>query len=150
MFGLSRDVRFRPVGRNFQRGVRRHASRVAHLAAGGLGALSDPRSPGLLFGAKFESWTNPEKCHRFNSFSFLFLVAFPVLRFLFAIHRLLYWRQMGISYNIWSGKRIFKYGWKFLAKFTIVRLEFEKKFDLICLSMVFVDPLTVPACSHVQ
>ena len=33
----------RTVGRNFQRGVRRHASRVAHLAAGGLGALSDPQ-----------------------------------------------------------------------------------------------------------
>ena len=33
----------RPVGRNFQRGVRRHASQVAHLSAGGLGALSDPQ-----------------------------------------------------------------------------------------------------------
>ena len=35
----------RPVGRNFQRGVRRHASQVAHLATGGLGALSDPQKP---------------------------------------------------------------------------------------------------------
>ena len=45
----------RLVGRNFQRGggggVSRQASRVAHLAAGSLGALSDPRSPGV-FGAK--------------------------------------------------------------------------------------------------
>ena len=52
--GTDKDIRvrigkartaFRPVGRNFQRGVRRHASRVAHLAAGVLGALSDPQKP---------------------------------------------------------------------------------------------------------
>ena len=83
--------------------------------------------------------TNPEKCHQFKCFSFLFLVAFPVMRCLFAIHRLLYWRKMGISYNIWSGKRILKYGGEFLAKLSIVRLEFGKQFDLFCLSIVFVN-----------
>ena len=46
---------------------------------------------------------------------------------------------MGISYNIWSGKRILKYGGEFLAKLSIVRLEFGKQFDLFCLSIVFVN-----------
>ena len=39
---------YRPVGRSFQRGIRRLASRVAHLAGGPLKA---PRSPGV-FGAQ--------------------------------------------------------------------------------------------------
>ena len=36
---------YRPVGRNFQRGVRRLAMRVAHLAAEGLGAAQGPQKP---------------------------------------------------------------------------------------------------------
>ena len=44
-------IHCRPVGRNFQRGVRRLASRIAHLAVGGLGPLKAPRNPGV-FGAK--------------------------------------------------------------------------------------------------
>ena len=38
-------IKYRPVGRNFQRGVGRHALRVTHLAAGGMGALSHPQKP---------------------------------------------------------------------------------------------------------